>query len=469
LTAWRGALPFALVMLLAFAVSIYFTAPGWMGIDSGSQLDQARAFQFQDDLPVLMALLWHYIDRVIPGPLGMLLPMTALYWAGFGLVFWALPGGLVPRLIGCLLVACYPPVFSNVPAIYKDTLMQAALLGALGCFVIEGRRWAKLRVLLGVALVAIAIGARHNAAAAAFPLLAIPLIRFKWLGRFSRWRRLLLALSAALVIAFGLMQGVKRSLAPLAQPTDFWQILPAFDLAGMSLRVNESLFDRKTGVLTRGMGVEELRELYNPTYANALYYCIPFRGQPCVHLLNHIHDPQKLELLRKNWLQAILQHPGAYLKHRGVGVRTLLELRKGTVGIYYVKGGPVCQYGRDYPEPARAVALMSWMEDQVQAVWFRPWLYFFGGALFLPLGLILYLRGASIVPFACALSGFAYMLSFFATIGSSDYRYTVWTTLTTLTAVGCTLISVLAARRKRARERTPAPEHSEAALVVEHS
>jgi hypothetical protein len=433
--AWRGAPVFALLALSAFALSLYVSGPGWMAIDSGNQLDQARSFQFRDDHPVLMALLWHYTDRVLPGPFGLLLPMTAWHWAGLAGVFWALPGPLGARALGLLLVGFFPPVFSNVPVVWKDTLMQAALVMSLACFAIEGRRASVVAGCLGVLFALVAIGARHNAVAAVWPLLAIPLLRSRLLAQRARWFRLLLALSGALVLTLALAFGLRRSLAPLTLASDFWQFLPAFDLAGMSIEAGENLIAPETGLLTPGMGLDHIRHFYNPEYMNPLYYCLGFQGRRCVHVFNRTHDREKLDRLAENWRQMIIEHPGAYLKHRWHVSRALLEIKGGARGIYYVDRAPFNQFGRDYPPPPRTVSVLKWIESKVRKLWFRPWLYFVIGAAFIPVAFFTYLRGASPVPLLYALSGFAYMASLFVGTGSADYRYTVWTTLITLLAL----------------------------------
>src|SRR4051812_31498991 len=68
--------------VLCFVVALWLSAPGYMGNDSGWQLSQARSGEYHDTHPVLMALIWRYTDRVLPGPLGMLVWMTALRIGG---------------------------------------------------------------------------------------------------------------------------------------------------------------------------------------------------------------------------------------------------------------------------------------------------------------------------------------------------------------------------------------------------
>jgi hypothetical protein len=447
--AGRGALVFALLALGAIAASLYLCGPGWMASDSGNQLTQARSFAFRDDNPVLMALLWHFTDRVVPGPRGMLILMTSSYWVGLACVFWALPGPLLARALGFILLGFYPPVFSIVPVIWKDELMQAALVMGLGCVAIDARRWRPALQVLGALFFVVAIGARHNGPVAVWPLLAYPLLQANVLSRWRPWLRWLTAMSAALVLTLALSLGLRRTLAPITEETEFWQFIPAFDLAGMSLEEDKVVIDRKTGLLTPGMGVNEIRRFYDPEYMNRLYYCIWWNNKPCVHVFNRTRDPEKLARLQKNWLSAIGRHPVSYLKHRYKVSAALLGIEGGAGLIYMVEYAPFSQFGSDYPPPKRTLKLLTWIEGQVKTLWFHPWLYFGMNCALLPLTFLLYLRRGWSLPLQCAVSGFIYMCSLFISAGSSDYRYTVWTTLSTLLAAAATAASVYAAARVR--------------------
>src|SRR6188474_2134079 len=86
LLSWRSAWVLAGAGLFCFVVALWLSVPGFMAADSGDQLNQARTGQYNDAHPVLMALLWRYTDRVLPGPLGILVLMTALRVGGLTLL-----------------------------------------------------------------------------------------------------------------------------------------------------------------------------------------------------------------------------------------------------------------------------------------------------------------------------------------------------------------------------------------------
>lgn len=434
---WRsGALLLAAAALLGFCVTLYLCAPGFMARDSGTQLEQARAFNFFDDHPVIMALVWHYLDRLVPGPLGMLLLTAALYWAGLGGLFWSWPGSPAVRALAVLGAGFFLPAFSCLPIVLKDAPMHGALLAALALLVVPSQRGRLWRSLAAFVLLAFAIGVRHNAAAAAWPFVALPLLHA--LPIQGRWRRVLSAGVLGLALTFVLALAVPRALAPLGHRTEFWQTIPAFDLAGMSLQANELLIEPETGLFTQGMGLAQLRTLFRIDYGSQLYYCIAFRGQRCVHLFRRSQDPEDLKQLSGNWLRAIRQHPGAYLAHRYQFARTLLTTNRSNKELYYLAGAPHHPLAADYPPSERNVRVMAWIERQLKRRLYQPWIYALLCVVLVSVGLWRYARTGQAVCLALALSGGSYLLSTIVGANSTDYRYSVWTIL-------CALLSLLAA------------------------
>lgn len=449
----REFLVFAIVGGAAFALTLYLTAPGWMSRDSGVQLAQARSLELLDDHPPLMALIWHFTDRALPGPLGMLVLMAALYWTGLTALFASLSGPLAVRVIALLGVGAYPPAAANLPCIWKDNLMQGALLVGLACLAIAGARRAKLRGLLrALALLTflVALGVRHNAAAAVWPFLMLPLLELPLLPRTAAPLRWLAAAAASLLLTLALTIGVGKAIEPLATKTEFWQIVPVFDLAGMSLAAGRVLVEPETGVLTRRMGLREIAAKYNPRYVNSLYYCLPFEGKRCVPVFRRTLEATNLARLRSNWMRAIYQHPGAYLQHRWRVAERLLG--DGAPGLYYVGPTPHTEVARDYPPPERTRRLLSWIDTQFGSLWFLPVVYLVLSLGLLPVAISRHRRGASPLPVFILMSGLSYIASCVLTTGASDFRYVVWMIACSVLALGvliATLDYSLATSRRR--------------------
>lgn len=427
---------FAIVGSLAFVGTLYLLAPGWMARDSGGQLGEARSLQILDAHPPLMALIWHFTDQVLPGPLGMLVLMAALYWTGLAAIFASLEGPTALRTIGLLVAGAYPPAAANLPGIWKDNLMHGGLLFGVGCFAVASaqQRWPRWALQgLGVIGFLVAVGARHNGAAAVWPFLMIPWLALPLLRRWAPVWRWLAAAAASLALTLALTVGFGKALEPFAQKTEFWQIVPVFDLAGMSLAAGELLVEPETGVLTPGMGLREIGFKYNPRYVNFLYYCMPFKGKRCVPLFRRTTDPEKLQRLRANWVRAIVQHPRAYLEHRWRVAERLLG--DGAPGLYFDESYPHTPAALEYPPPERARRVLRWVDSQFGKLWFLPWTYVVLSLLLLPVAILRRARGGPALPIFVLISGLSYIASCVLSAGASDFRYTVWT-------IACSVLSV---------------------------
>lgn len=423
--------------LLAFGVTLYLCAPGYMGPDARTQLQQARDFDFWDDHPVLMALIWHYLDRLAPGPVGIIVFTSTMYWAGLLALFRVLPGPLGWRALGLLAVGFFPPSFSMLPIVLKDAIMHGALLLAVACVVPRTRRALSIRLAVAAVCFLLAIGVRHNAAAAVWPFLALAFMRVQVAARLRPWLRLVVGSVAGLVLAFAMTRGVDRALAPLSHRTEFWQAVPTYDLAAMSLRTGKLLVDADSPVFTRGMGLAEIERLFRLDFSQTLYGCVPFGGRRCVPLFRRTLDRQELDRLSQNWRSAIAEHPGAYLAHRWALAGALLTVNKSGRELYYLSGAPHGPLAKQYPPPERVLRVLSFMERHIRSVVYSPWVYVVLGLLVLPLTLHRYLRGASPLPLLISLSGNAYLLSIFVGASSSTYRYCVWT-------ISCTVLALFA-------------------------
>jgi hypothetical protein len=447
-SARREGLIFAALAVLAFVFTIYMCAPGYMGPDSRSQFQQARDFVFSDDHPVLMVLVWHYLDRVLPGPLGMLVFTHALYWAGLSALLYLLPGPLVWRVLGFLAVGFFPPGLAMLPVVYKDPLMHGALLAGIACVAADGRRAVELRLALGFVCLLLALGVRHNGAAAAWPFLALPFMRVPVIARLRPWLRLLVASVLGLALAFAMTRAVDRALAPISRATEFWQTVPVYDLAGMSVEANELLVDRDSPVFGAGMGLKEIEQQFNVVYGGTLYRCVPTRRSGCRTLFHFTMDRAELESLSRNWLSAIAHHPGAYLAHRWELARRMLTVNLTGWEIYFTSTAPHGDFAKQYPPTERLSWVLSAMERHMRSVAYTPWLYVVLGFVLLPFALRSYLREGAVLPLLFLFSGGAYLLSILIGANATEFRYCVWPMLCTLLALACLLL--------RTRTREPA-------------
>jgi hypothetical protein len=437
LTARRGVLPIALLAALACVATLYLFYPGFMSRDSGNQLLQAREGIFNDHHPILMALIWRFTDRLVPGPFGVLMVIHILYWAGLAGIVLAIEGPLALRALGMLAVGTFLPSLCCLAGVWKDTLMHASLLAGIACAVVPVSRAGWLRYLVAPTLLLLAIGLRHNAAAAVWPLLVLLIIEGPLLSQRPRWLRLLVACALALALTLVLTLGLKRVLAPFARAQNFWQRTVAFDLAGISLRTGKLVIDPRTGLLGPGMGMTEIGRQFRPDFNDSLWYCGYADDQRCVPLFNTLYDEAQLSLLLDNWQRAIRAHPRAYLEQKLDMTARLMRVGglEPTRRYFYLDYAPHHDLAGTYFPPPRTVRMLGWMDLQQTWIGFSPLIYTVLALFLVPFTLFRHLRGGPLLPLCLTLSGLSYLLSVLLGAGGPDPRYTVWTMLCTLLAL----------------------------------
>lgn len=434
----RGRLAFMLLGCASWLLTIWLLSPGFMSRDSAAQILQARTLELNDAHPPLMALVWRLLDSIVEGPLGMLSLHAALHWWGLSALFWFFRGPLWLRCVGLVLVGFYPPLAANLPAIWKDSLMQSALLLAIGCAVAPSRLPRAARLVLAVLLALLAIGARHNAVAAVLPFLVLVLYELPALSRLASWKKLLVAAAGGTTLCLTLTLGLQRAFAPFVKADHFWQTIPTFDLAAMSLDTGELLVLPDSGVMTPGTTLADIRRQFAPEYSAKLYYCARGTGPNCLMLFHRTTDEARLAALARNWREAIIEHPGAYLRHRFTFGLALAGIQGGPPETFYLRGAPYAPIAQQFPPNARALAIMAWIDSHLRDFWFRPALYVVLCVVSMLIGLVQAKSShTSRLAVAFAVSGLAYFLSTMLAAGTTDYRYTVWTNL-------CAVLSLVA-------------------------
>ncbi|HEU4580524.1 MAG TPA: hypothetical protein VFS67_19845 [Polyangiaceae bacterium] len=406
--------------------------PGFMSPDSVEQLRQARDHIYSDDHPPLMAMIWAVADRLLPGPAGMLLLLNALYWGGLLVCarYWPLPRRA--RTIAFALVAAFPPLLVNLGVIWKDILMQGALVCVLAAYLRYRRSHGLIPLAVALVFSVLAIAARHNAAAAVWPLLVLFAAEHpRWSSRLARWKRWLGAMGISLALVAVMQQGITRSLAPFVKrQTHFWQVGLLFDLAGMSVVEGELLFDPGARMLRKGVTIGVLSDKYNPRHPGSIFY-----GRHPV--IKHTDDPDQLKAIAQNWARAIRQHPRAYLVSRWRVYRNLLGLSSTPPAYMVFAEIHKNKFGYALaPSPLRDRTVDAF-ELLAKTPLFRVWLYVFGGVLLFFASAAAFWFGGAPLALGLSLSGLIYHLTFALLSCSDDYRYSLWT-------ITCTVLSACA-------------------------
>lgn len=437
---------FVLLAVLAAQVYLHF-APGAMSPDSLSILGQARSGVFEDGHPPLVTAVWRAVDRAIPGPAGMLVLHLAMFYGGLFLVFRAcLPQHGVAVLPVALAVGLYPPLLGILGAIWIDITMAGLYLLALGCWLSFLDAGHRVRALVPTLLLtALAVASRHNAAAAAFPLLSLFLLRDAPPGG-GWWKAGARSVALGAVATVTLFAGGKWVSAQFVdQPRQLWRAAALYDIAGASHFENRDLFH--PGVLTRS-SLDEIHRLYSvrsyfPLMTGDQIHVLPgeapVRGMP---LELDTSNPRLNEQLARNWREVVLGHPRAYLRHRSEFFVSMVRREPWGLWVPFFDAIYPNELGvppRQGVEPTFAFSQVRWLSATSRLFEPLPYLVL-GVLLFAPVlafGLklrdkLLQASGALYASGVCHMGG----LFFFAV--TPDFRYSHW--LLTATALATALL-----------------------------
>jgi hypothetical protein len=414
--AWVAAAAAAGVAIVAI-----YAWPGYMVQDAMDQLAQARAGEFTDWHPPVMAVLWGVLDRIVAGPALMLVLQCASF---AGALFVLLRRRTSARwaLVGSLLVLAFPPVLAAMGVVVKDSLMCGALL--VGCAAITSDR--PRAQLASLAAFAFAAALRHNALAAVIPLIA-------WLAPWPRSRGTWVRRGVGLAIGLAVSaSGLAANQAFGPKPGHmFWFAIAPQDIVG-TLCFAPELDD---------VAVRELVGDASPTPALDLqaHACASydpnrfwedlFRGP--TGFFARPDAPEQLAGMRAAWLRVLRAHTGAYLWNRIDRTREFLGLTDTPwEPVFAAQHERHMLLGTNQPERPRN-HLQRWLARRMvelgaSSVWFRPYLYVLLSCVLL----IVQRRDRLVV--ALQLSSFAYLLLLVFVSPGPDPRYAQWTVVTVL-------------------------------------
>ena len=453
--AWASGYVACAAGFLLCVVSFY---PGYLSPDSIRQFTEARAWAFTDAHPPLMAAVWGVVDRVLPGPAGMLLLHNAAFWGALAL-FWR----AVARrslLAGLCLVASgfLPPVLALLSTIWKDVGMGASLLLASALIYTALRDGSKRALLASIPFLFYGYGVRHNAAPAVLPLALWsgvvacrlwPSLKERAAGRlrllpFALGLAYFLALTAAVLLTTRALTGGRSGY--------FSQVVLLHDLTAISIERGEPLFP---DYVLRGENFSLARAAatYQPDQAVDL-----FKSEGAV--MKMTENPEEVAALRAKWLEVVPANKAAYLRHRWAAFRMMIGLGEAEVCFpYLVTSRPFAGYEVN----------LDWRVHRLlRAVfWKLRNTFFFRGYVWLLLSLGLLstaaagrLRGDLEPAFVLSLSGTLYGLAYFFFAPSCDFRYLWWTVLASLASLCLCVVPLVERWRVGVKRSTPLPRRA---------
>jgi hypothetical protein len=386
------------ILIAAFALFVIYGFPGYMSSDSVLQLTEARSGHFTDGNPPLMAAEWWVLDRIVSGPILMLLLQGGLLLAG---LYYLLRSVLAPKSAAWTASAIFvfPPVMVVMAVIWKDSQM-AAYLAAGTAALIQPRLRTRL---IGIGLLIAACSLRHNAVAGVVPLIAI---LFEW-KQGLRWTKRLAIVCVVAITVGAAGFGVTRVLA-----SKHVRLTPVFnDIVGVIAYTDHRNDDDLRHVL-RDIPLA-IDEGFQPQAEMLVFqrhgWLVmvgpdPFFRSPATDA--------DWDALDRAWKELVLGDPKAYLAFHRDQFSRLLQFPDDELP------GAIWNRFTESDDQVNWIdhnSTLSWSQQKlcIELFWlmehtplFRPYVYALVGILLLGLC-------RNRLPFALLLSGMLYELSFF--------------------------------------------------------
>jgi hypothetical protein len=432
--------------LAGFVLCVVVFYPGYISPDSIRQLTEGRAWSFTDWHPPLMAAVWGIVDRVVPGPFGMLVLHNAVFWGGLAL-FWRATyrRGVWPGL--CLVASGFlPPVLALLSTIWKDVGLGASLLLASALLYTARREGSRVALLLSIPFLFYGYGVRQNAAPAVLPLAlwtgliacrVWPRLKLKALERHSIWPLALglayfLLLTSAVLMTTRLLTGGRSSY--------ILQVVLLHDITAVSIERGEVLLPdyAKSG---EDFSFARVAACYWPKDATALYMC----GAQGLSLTR---NPEEIEALRAKWLEVVAANKAAYLRHRWEVFKWTAGLGKEEVCFPYLATSH--SFGGYEVNKWRVHQLFGAVFWKLRnTILFRGFFWLLVTLALLSAAVAGRLRGELEAVFVLSSSGLLYGLAYFFIAPACDFRFFWWTMLASL--VSFSLCLLFAAGRRQSR------------------
>jgi len=436
-----------LVCAAGFMLCVVAFYPGYVSPDSIRQLAEGRAWSFTDWHPPLMAAVWGVVDRVIPGPFGMLLLHNAAFWGALA-IFWRATYRR-SLLVGLCLVGLgfTPTALALLSTVWKDVGLGASLL--LACALLHTSRLtgSKLALLLSAPLLLYGYGVRQNAATAILPLAVWSCYVALRVLRPSKTKEGGLA-AAALPLALGLAYFLLLTAAVFTitraltggRSSYIYQVVLLHDLAAVSKARGEPLLPE---YLTRGanFSLEGAAASYQPDTSKTV-----FRAEAAGMRLTE--EAGEMAALRAKWLEVVPANKTVYLRHRWEAFKALTAFGREEVCFPFLSNSRTLD-GRDVNSWRIHQLLRAVFWKLRNTFFFRGYWFLLASITLLCLSLAGRLRGHLETVFVMSLSGLLYEAGYYFYGTSCDFRFSWWTALASL--VGACLLALHAFERRRAR------------------
>ena len=422
--------------LIGLVLVMWCFYPGYIDLDSLWQLREARSRLFEDAHPPLLAFLWGYFDRIVPGPFLMLLFQNIYFWSGLAIFVSLLVKNSIFSSLIILGMGLFPPIFLCLGTIWKDTPMAAALLTACSFLIIAKERKSRTAWVISLLNLYFAGSTRHDAIAAVFPMAlwaggvgyeicrpsserGRPIQHFKW-G---------VAVFLLIWIAGGLTNQLlvpKKSLVARLLPAGAQNFM-AHDLVAISVKTNHVYLPAYMNRPDKPRTIEDLSRMYVPESAYPLFYDFSTLSSSGLRI-PFSQDPKELSELGRIWMKTVLSHLPVYLHHRIECFKVLMGWAPGKrYNLYVYTTGEQLKLIGISVKPSR---LNSWFMNRMgsweKSLLFKSWIYALLIMLFMQIAVIS--RSELLLPIlVVGSSALLRIILFFFVSSCAFFHYNLWT------------------------------------------
>lgn len=311
-----------LTLLLAL-IGIYIFYPGAMSLDSVAQWLQVLHPEWINSWhPPLMVYLWLVLNRITPGPQGMLIFHYVIYFLSIYILANIFYSKTIHRIIYIFVIGLFPPVFFLIGVIWKDISMLVAFSMSFALLFKFEASTKKIWLLLSVCFLLYGVGVRHNAIVCLIPYIIYILLIL--INAEKRKKIILITILTPLLFfgGFKLAHFVNDNyIEDLHKVYQLENSAFIWDLWGMSIELEENilpnyLFNDPNTSLT----LDQLKSHYDPYWASVIF--LPMLNQ--VRWKKGFPD----KTFKKDFIKLVIQHPAAYLKVRSRIVIYMLGIKR---------------------------------------------------------------------------------------------------------------------------------------------
>ena len=319
-------------LFLLFNFGIHY--PGEITSDNKMQYSEAVLHSFSDMHPPVMAYVWSYLLKIADAAPVMLAFHLIFHWLGLCFVALGLLKVAKKRLaLAILLMGFFPVLMYHNGYLFKDVGMASTFVAAFGLifyYKIQNKQVPVLLYVASLLLVTYAFLVRANGIFALGPMIVFMYLRPYWQAKIIKP----LLCSILITIAALPISHVINKHVLDARTVEPMYALFLFDIVGIAKNANNLHVLPASTTISK----DDLMNCYTP------FWWDPFSPwgmcKSSTQKLgsgNHISEDilAQRSALKDLWVNAVIQHPVAYLEHR---------LKVFNSELYFLVPSYQCQY-----------------------------------------------------------------------------------------------------------------------------